>query len=186
MVNKVQAKTVREATAVFSAEDELRDVIDELKSAGFDHAEVSVLPPRDVVEKKVGHELRSTKDAQSDPDVPRTVPLDMGSFGAAQGALFGIPVYIGAVVSIIVVASGGGSLANIVMAALIGGTFGGLLGFVLASWFRTRHSRHIKDQIERGGLLLWVHIRDKKHEERAKEILSRHPAQDVRVQEVAA
>ena len=40
MVEKSQAqKTLREATAVFNAEDELRDVINELESAGFDHAD---------------------------------------------------------------------------------------------------------------------------------------------------
>lgn len=185
MVEKTQASP-REATAVFSAEDELRDVINELESAGFDHAEISVLPPREIVERKMGQKLQSTKDAQSHPDVPRSVPLDIGSMGAAQGALIGLPLYMGAVASMIGVASGGAALGTIATAGAIGGVIGAVVGLGLAGWFRGRHARRIKDQIQRGGLLLWVHIRDQKHEDRAREILARHPAQDMRVQEVAA
>ncbi len=187
MVEKTRVQaTLKEATAVFNAEAELRDVIDELESAGFDHAEISVLPPREIVERKMGQELHSTKDALSHPDAPRTVPLDIGSMGAAQGALIGLPLYVGAVASMIGVASGGAAVGAIATAGAIGGAIGGLIGFSLAIWFRTRHSRRINDQIQRGGLLLWVHIRDQLHEDRAKEILTRHPAQDMRVQEVAA
>lgn len=56
---------------------------------------------------------------------------------------------------------------------------GGLLG----AWF-TRHlgearAKQLQHQLEHGGLLLWVHIRDAAHETRAIEILKTHGADDV-------
>lgn len=186
MVETKRGQRAREATAVFSAEDELRDVIDELKSAGFDHAEISVMPPPDVVERKTGKQLHATRDAQARPNVPRTVPLDAESLGTLQGALIGAPLYICAIAIMIIVASTGAGLGAIAGAGAIGGLIGGLAGLWFAGWFRSRHARRINDQIRRGGLLLWVQIRDQQHEERAKEILARHETVDMRVQEAAA
>jgi hypothetical protein len=37
-----------------------------------------------------------------------------------------------------------------------------------------------------GGLVLWVHISDKKREELARMILARHPVRDVNFHSVAA
>ena len=44
----------------------------------------------------------------------------------------------------------------------------------------------LQEQLDRGGLLLWVHTRDAAHEERATEILRRHSGRDVHVHDLPA
>jgi len=139
-----------------------------------------------VVEKKLGHELERVEEAEDDPDIQRAVPVDTASLGVAQGALIGGPFYVGACSAIIGVTASGGTLYAIAMAGLIGGLIGLVIGLLLAVWVNQRHARQIKDQIDHGGLLLWIHIRDDEREERAKQILSHHVARDVHMHDLPA
>ena len=70
--------------------------------------------------------------------------------------------------------------AAIAGAALAGGA-GGLIGSVLAKWLGDHHAHHLQEQIERGGLLLWVRTRDPAREERAIDILGKYSAEKVHV-----
>ena len=87
MVDQSVEPTLREAVAVFDDEEELRKAIFELESAGFDRADVSILPPMEAVRRKIGHELYRVEDAEDDPEMPRAVPVGPAGMGAAQGAL---------------------------------------------------------------------------------------------------
>jgi len=51
---------------------------------------------------------------------------------------------------------------------------------------RRRRRQRIEDLLGHGGLVLWVHISDKKREKLARTILARHPARDVNVHSIAA
>jgi len=82
-----------------------------------------------------------------------------------------------------VVASGGTLLATILAASVVG-TAGCLIGTVLAQWIQHDYTAYLQDQIDRGGLLLWVHVRDRAQESRALQILRRHSAHDVHVHEL--
>lgn len=174
MVTKAHARQPREAVAVFESEYELLNVIEELESAGFDHSDISVLPPIKDVERQIGHQLTNIEDAEDDPDVPRTAPIDMASFGAAQGALIGIPLYMGAISAIVDYTRSGADTGAIAVAGLVGGAIGGAIGLMLAALVRRRHARRIKEQIDHGGLLLWVRIRGKMQEERATSVFTDH------------
>ena len=175
MNSKAQLRQpAREAVAVFEDEAELLDVIEELESSGFDRSEMSVLPPLKAVEKRTGHKLLNVADAEDDPEIPRAAPLDMASFGAAQGVLIGIPLYIGAIGAVVDATRSGAGTGDVIVASLIGGGIGGAIGLALAAWVRHRHARRIKEQIDHGGLLLWVRIRGKKHEERVKSVITDH------------
>ncbi len=63
--------TMCEVVAFFDDEDELQDVVEELQIVGFDRTEISVMPSRKVVEKIIGHELRTVLEVADNPDVPR-------------------------------------------------------------------------------------------------------------------
>jgi hypothetical protein len=79
------------------------------------------------------------------------------------------------------VVASGGALAAAITAAAIGGGAGGMAGIGLSSFISQHHADYLQEQLDKGGLLLWVRTRDAAHEERAKEILSRHSAHDVHV-----
>lgn len=181
MVYQSAEPTLREAVAVFDDEETMREAIFELESAGFDRADVSVLPSMEAVRKKIGRELYRVEDAADDPDVPRAVPLGPAAIGAAQGALIGGPIYVGAMVMTISTLIGGKAFGTIVMSGLFGASVGLVVGVMLAMVLKQRHNEHVKDHLDHGGLVLWVHIRDKEHEARAERILKKHqdPARDI-------
>jgi hypothetical protein len=70
--------------------------------------------------------------------------------------------------------------AGVVAAAVTGSAIAGaLIGTVLARWLDQHQAEHLQEQLDRGGLLLWVRTPDADSEGRAVEILRRHSAHDV-------
>ncbi len=171
--------TIREAVAVFETEAEMLQAVDELGSAGFDRSEISVLPAVDAVEKQLGHKLKSIRETEDDPEIARSIPLDMPSFGDAQGVLIGAPAYVGAISMAIASAVIIDSYLMIALLVATGGALGALVGYFLARWLKRSHQKRVRQQLDRGGLVLWVHLRDKQHEKNVTEILSRHMTSDL-------
>lgn len=178
--------TRTEAVGVFDDADSLQAAIDELLTSGFDRAEISLLAGEHAVEQKLGHVYQKVTELEDDQAVPRTAYVSTESLGDAQGGLIGGLVYVGAVAAAGAMVATGGTLAGAIVAAALTGGAGGLIGSVLADLVGDHHARYLKDQIDRGGLLLWVRTRDQEHEKRAIEILSRHSAHDVHTHEVSS
>jgi hypothetical protein len=177
-------KTRTEAVGVFEDADSLQAAIDELLSAGFDRAELGLLASEHAVEKKLGHVYRRAAELEDDADVPRTAYVSKESLGDAEGGLIGSLMYIGAVVGAgAVVASGGALGAAVAAAAMLGGS-GALMGAALARMIDDSDAERIEEQLDHGGLLLWVRTRDAAHEAKAKDILSRHSGQDVHLHQL--
>ena len=178
--------TRTEAVAVFDDAVAFQAAIDELLSAGFDRAEISLLASEHAVEEKLGHAYEKVVELEDDSAVPRTAFVSTEAIGDAEGGLIGGLVYVGAVATAgAVVASGGTLAAAIAGAAMLGGA-GGVIGSVLAKLIGDHHAQRIQEQLHHGGLLLWVRTRDKAHERRAVDILSKHAAHDVHTHALAA
>lgn len=168
-----------EAVAVFDSADALQDAIDELLSSGFDRAELSLLAADGAVEEKLGHRYEKIGELEDDETVPRDAYVSTESVGDAEGGLIGGLMYVGALAATgAVVASGGTLAAALASAAALGG-LGGVIGASLAQLIGQQHAQHLQEQLDRGGLLLWVRTRDQAHEKRAVGILSRHSGHDV-------
>jgi hypothetical protein len=179
MVQESVRGTRTEAVAVFDDADSLEAAIDDLMSHGFDRAEISLLASEAAVEEKLGHRFEKVSELEDDDRVPHTAYVSTESRGDAEGGLVGGLMYIGALAAAgATVASGGTLGAAIAGAAAMGGA-GGLIGAVLAKFIEDQHAAHLEEQIDRGGLLLWVRTRDSAQEAKAKEILKTHSAHDV-------
>ncbi len=63
-----------------------------------------------------------------------------------------------------------------------GAAVGGLLGRMI---YRN-HAKRLQEQLERGGLLLWVNVRNPEEERRAIRILKTHAGRHVHAHELAA
>src|SRR5208283_4461599 len=122
-------------------------------------------------EKKLGHKYVKASELEDDPKVPKRGYVSQEEVGAAEGAVIGGLMYVGA----------GLLLGPVAAAGAIGGGVGGLFGASLAKLIGDRHARHIEEQLKHGGLLLWVRVRDAEREKRAVEILSRRSGRDVHV-----
>jgi len=178
-------EAMSEVVALFDDENELHDVVQELQTVGFDRAEISVMPSRNVVERIIGHELRTVVEVADNPDVPRAVPVDRGSLLVAQGALIAGPLYVAGSGAVIHFAANGADLATVTMAGIAGGALGAALGMFITIWMRRWRRRQTEFMLGHGGLILWVKTLDMKREERAKMILARYPAHDVSCHSIA-
>jgi len=184
-----QAQETRtEAVAVFDDAATLQEAIDELLSSGFDRAELSLLAGEDAVEENLGHAYQKAEELEDDASVPRAAYVSTESLGDAEGGLVGTLVYVGALAAAGAVVASGGTLAAAVVGAAAAGGTGGLIGAALAQLLGHHHARYLQEQLDHGGLLLWVRTRDAAHEKRAVAILSQHSAHDVHTHplEVAA
>ena len=174
-------KTRTEVVGVFDDPDTLQAAIDDLLSAGFDRAELSLLASEEAVEQKLGHAYKKAAEVEDDITLPRSAYVSTESLGDAEGGLISGLVYVGAVATAGAVVATGGTLAAVIGAAAMAGGAGALIGSVLASMIGQHQAKNLQDQLDRGGLLLWVRSWDKDREQRAKAILSKHSAHDVHV-----
>ena len=181
-----EAISVREAVGVFNRPEDLQAAIDELLSSGFHRAELSLLASEDVVEEKLGHRYKKVGALADDPAVPRAAYVSTEAIGGAEGGLIGGLMYVGAVAAAGAVVVSGGALAGAIAAAVLAGGGGGLIGSILAKWVGDQHANYLQEQMDRGGLLLWVRTRDPVHEARAVEILKKHAGDNVHIHTLPA
>jgi outer membrane lipoprotein SlyB len=75
--------------------------------------------------------------------------------------------------------------AGAVAAAVVGTAIAGaLLGTVFGHWMDKRHAEWLQDQLDRGGILLWVRTPDAEQERKALGILTRFSAHDIHIHEI--
>lgn len=174
-------QTIREAVGVFHDREAFQNAVEDLMSAGFDRSELSLLAGERTIEEKLGHAYRRVQELEDEPTVPRAVYVENHSLAEGRTGVIGGLAYIGAVVGAGAVVASGGTLAAAVAAAAIAGGGSGLIGGWLARFLGRDYAQALQEQLEHGGLLLWVHLRDPAHEQRAIEILKRNGAEDVHV-----
>jgi hypothetical protein len=181
MLIEQEMDTVREAVGIFHSPDELQGAIDELLSSGFDRSELSLLASEAAVEEKLGHRYRKVRDLADDPEVPRSAYVSTEAIGDAEGALIGGLMYVGAAVGAGAIVASGGTLGAAIAGVALTGGAGGLIGAILAKFVSTHHAHYLQEQLERGGVLLWVRTWTMEKEKRAVAILKKHSGSDVHV-----
>jgi hypothetical protein len=170
--------THTEAVALFHDVKSLQAAIDELLTSGFDQGCLSVLGNEKAIEDKLGHSYGSTKDLEDNPNVPRATWVPDESI-VAEAACISTPAYLSAIIgSLMVFASGGTLLGGVAIAAVAGGA-GATVGTALAGIVGHEHAKHLNENLNRGGLLLWVRTRDVEAETKALDVLRRHSGHDV-------
>jgi hypothetical protein len=177
---------IREAVGYFETADALQEAIDELMSSGFDRAEMSLLAAEQAVEEKLGHKYKKVAELEDDPKAARCCYVSTESVGDAEGALIGGPLYVAATAAVGVILASGGTMAAAIIGAALAGGAGGLIGGILAKLVGDHHAHHLQEQLEHGGLLLWVRTWEAADEQRAVEILKKHSGREVHVHAIAA
>lgn len=177
---------LKEAVGVFDNAENLQDAIDELQTHGFDRRHISVLADTKTVEEKLGHIYKRVEEEEDDPNAPRTIFVPLESLGNAEGAVISLPLYVAAGTAAGMVVASGGALLAAILAATSAGAGGALFGSILAGLIAKHHADYIEDQINHGGLLLWVTLPDAEHETKALEILKQYAAKDVHTHEIPA
>ncbi len=128
-------------------------------------------------EKKLGHCYQSVKEMEDEPAAPRETFFTRVSRTEAE---YGLPLGLAAVAGLAL--AGVGGLLPLLVA--VGG--GAVLGGVLGQKLHHHHASRVAEQLARGGLLLWVNVRDKAEEKTALDILVKHAAHDLHVHDITA
>ena len=165
---------MRQAIAVFDDLQSLEAAVYELETNGFDRAAFSLLANEDAVERKLGHRYRQVKDMEDNPAAPRETFFSHVSRLEADYLPTPILASIGALALM-----GAGTVAVLVAAGA-----GALLGAALGRSLHEHNAKRVAEQLARGGLLLWVNVRNGKEEETASRILKAHSAHDVHVHDI--
>lgn len=173
--------TTREAVALFHDVKSFEESIDDLQSSGFDRAEISLLASEDAVVNKLGHYYTRVENLEDNDAAPRTVYVGREGVAQGQASIIGGLFMLGSLAATGAVVASGGTLAAAALAAAAAGGSSGLVGALFAKQLGKRYADHIDEQLRKGGLLLWVGIRDEAHERRALEILKKHSGDDVHV-----
>lgn len=181
MQGNEEQRGVREAVGVFHKVDDLQAAIDELLSSGFNRAEISILGSQDAVDAKLATAQSSRDELGDNPSTPRGLYVSNESMEVGKGSLIGGLALLGGLASTVVLGAAGGPILVMVLGVALATGAGGILGTGLAGLLGHQRASHFQDQLDRGGLLLWVRTFDTVREHRAVEILTRHSGGGVHV-----
>lgn len=176
----------REVVGVFSDGYVLESAVEELLNSGFDLGDISLLAGEKAIVRKLGHKYEKVEAAEDDLAAPRVAYAPRESLSKKEGVIIGGLVYVGATVAAGAALASGGALAMLLVSGLIGAEFGGLIGVVLGEFMEERHAKYLQEQLDHGGLLLWVRTRNAALEETAMRIIAKHSGRDVHAHDVPA
>ena len=172
-------RITNEVVGLFRSPEALEAAISALTSAGWDRSELSLLgqkgafdpkPPigRETAEQAADDPRTSRASVVSEPDIRqgRTLATSLAGVTAAFIAAGATAV------------TGGTALAAVIGAAAAGGGAAAAVE-ALGQWVGKSRADFLHEQIQRGGILLWVMLRSPEHEGKAREILMHHGAEIV-------
>ncbi|HMR34278.1 MAG TPA: hypothetical protein PKA13_24705 [Geminicoccaceae bacterium] len=168
----------REAVAVLDDVASLEKTVDDLLAAGFAEDDISLLAGHATVESKLGRMYRRVEEMEDDPKAPRTAFVSSKDFSRREGMVIASLTYVPTLIAAgTVVASAGAVAAAIAGVAVAGAS----IATLLTHWMDKRHAEWLEEQLDRGGILVWVRTPDTAAERKALEVLGRYSAHDIHV-----
>ena len=151
---------ITEVVSLFDSSAALEDAIEMLLEKGFDRSDISLLATEKTIGAKLGHHYNSVEELEDDARVPRKAFVSSHDVAEGMAALSGGLFYVGAVAGALAIVASGGTLAFVLASAAAGGLGGAGVGVLAAEALGDAHASHLEDQLKKGGLLLWVRLRD--------------------------
>ena len=174
-----------EVVGIFNSAQELNETVNELFTHGFEQSSLSVLANEDLVIQNLGKNYRKVDDIADDIQTARTSFYPEENISIAKGAIIGGLMYIGTIATSGIIIIGGGPLSvALTTAAAVAGTTT-IIGVLLAKMIGKHHEEYIEKQLQKGGLLLWVHLKDKSQKNLVVKILQDNHARNVHLRFVA-
>lgn len=172
---------IPEAVGVFDSFEDLQQAFYDLRMVGIHHSDISLLAGEKVLKEKLGKAYWRSSDLEDDPQAPRAHFVSQEAIGELEGAIAGGFFFVGSYIAMAALLTPASTLAASIAAIAIGGSPAAVIGTLLARRVGKHHKDYYANQIEHGGILLWVRVRDKEHEELAVKIMKGHSGRDVHV-----
>lgn len=174
--------TFREAVGLFPDMNNMQDAIRELEGSAFQRDSISVLGSRHDVEKVFGSDVVNAYLAEDDPRTPRQAPTRPEEENIGAGALVGGVAYLAAIsVALFTIPL---SLPLTLAAVALGGGGGAAIGVGVVTLLGQRMDERTRQQIEQGGLILWVRTQDEDLEALALHIMRKHGGHHIKIHDM--
>lgn len=170
-----------EAVGVFDTFEAMQAAFYDLRTAGFHHSDVSLLGSQKAIEEKLGEAFWTSTELADDPNAPRAHFVSEEAMGELEGAIAGGFFFVGSFIAMFALLTPASTIAASIAAIAIGGSPGAVIGTLLARRADKHHRDYYSNQIEHGGILMWVRTRDDAREKLAVEIMKKHSGREVHV-----
>lgn len=170
----------REVFGVFDSAESFENAATDLLVEGYEQRRLSVLAKRNTIEEKLGHRYESVTEITDGEDVERNAFVEKVTHNELKAMMLGSLAYFGGVAAAgAVVISGGTALAAGLLAVAAGGG-AAAAGEALDRVLGERYATHLQDQLEHGGIALWVSVDGSDEDEaRATRVLQKNGATSV-------
>ncbi len=172
---------VPEAVGVFATYEDLQAAFYDLRMVGFSRFDISLLARQEILEEKLGKAYWRAPKLEDDPNAPRASFVSEEAVGELEGAIAGGFFFLGSYIALAAMLTPVSTLAASIATIAIGGGPSAVIGTLLARRVGKNHKDYYTNQIEHGGILLWVRVYDKDKEELAVKIMKGHSGKDVHV-----
>lgn len=179
--NKTTVIDIPEVVGVFDTSEDLQKAFYDLRMIGIHHSDISLLGDEQALQEKLGKAYWRSSELEDDPQAPRANFVSEEAIGELEGAIAGGFFFVGSYIAMAAMLTPASTLAASIAAIAIGGSPAAVIGTLLARRVSKHHKDYYAHQIEHGGILLWVRVRDKEREKMAVKIMKGHSGHDVHV-----
>jgi hypothetical protein len=176
---------IREVAAIFHSYKAIEAAVEDLLLAGFDRADMDRLADLDEVYRRLGPVSIAHEELADVAQAPRRPVILHEDIWSTAALVVGVLASVSAVIAtLVVVASGGRTVAAVtaaVLAALAAGSIGAL---VMVRILRPPRSRALEPHMTARGVVLWVRVISPYREDKARQILRQHGGEAIRVHEI--
>lgn len=181
--HKVTVIKIPEAVGVFDTFEALQSAFYDLRMVGFSRYDISLLGGEKALKEKLGEAYWRSSELEDNPEAPRAAFVSEEAIGELEGAIAGGFFFLGSYIAMAALLTPLSTLAVSAAVVAIGGGPAAVVGTLLARRVGKHHKDYYANQIDHGGILLWVRVKDKKAEDLAVDILKGHSGRDVHVHE---
>ena len=179
--HKTTVIKIPEAVGVFDSFEDLQKAFYDLRMVGFSRYDISLLGTEEALKEKLGTTYWRSPELEDDPNAPRAAFVSEEAIGELEGGIAGGFFFLGSYVAMAAMLTAASTLAASIAAIAIGGVPAAIIGALLARRVGQHHKEYYATQIEHGGILLWVRVKDKEHDDLAVKIMKEHSGRDVHV-----
>jgi hypothetical protein len=177
---------LREAVARFSDPMKLEAAISDLQSHGFDRADISFVAHEGVLGEKPATAGEPSQTVAENPNVPREAPVESTDMRQGRVLATSMSSVIAAFAAAGFAVATGGTAALAAGAAAAAGIGVGAASAAIGKKASDDRRQYIREQLDEGGVVVWVGTRDAAAEARAVAILRGAGGLDVHVHDVPA
>lgn len=173
--------TVRQAVGVFIDESSLTETINELFTLGYQRSEMALLASEQLVDLSLRDFYSRTNKDSDTHESPGIAFVGKEALGETAKSLGGGLFFVGATFVmgglVLFAALVGGAM----LAAILGVVAVGVVGALVATISNQSDAEQLKEQVDKGHILLFVRIADAVKEKEVMAILNKHKAADVKM-----